>query len=326
MCTSNCPRRPGRPAPTPRLERLHGMAPLSSVFTLQQLGLRWILTGPHGLSVCESPDEVLDFVQLVSPAGGEVRMLDQQGLLKHILQIPPAAIAESPALLPRSVPRSQMFWVFLQPEAIPAPAEIWGQWKVRPGYYADTLEVEGTTDIAGEHLTVVCYLTADEVKYGVNAYAYLGGMLTGAWTHRHELMASPLAQQGFVPGGYLARLLNDGDFDDAGLGHCYLRLLDGERGLETVLVWCDGQKAAIGTTPHTRFMVQRTIHIAAVVLAELLLLHQVLEQGSTAPSAATTPPEAKTVWDEADSTLSWLDTNLARVGNILKTLGELFDF
>lgn len=151
-------------------------------------------------------------------------------------------------------------------------------------------------------------------------------MLTGAWTHRQELLASPLALQGLVPGGYLAPLLKDGNFDDAGLGRCYLRPFNGGQGVETKLVWRDGQKAPLGATPHTRFLVQRTIHIAALVIAELLLLYQALERGPAGPSTAKASTDAKSVWDEAHSTLAWLDTNLTRVGSILNVLGEIFDF
>ena len=171
---------------------------------------------------------------------------------------------------------------------------------------------------------MVCYLTADEEQHGVNAFACLGGMLTGALTHREELLAPAVAQQVFLPGGYLAPLLKDGNFDDGGLGSCDLLLVDQGQGLETMLLWRDGQEETLSATPHTRLMVQRTIHIAAVVIAELFLLYQELEQAAAASSAAA-PPNAKTVWDEADSTLSWLDTNLTRVRSILNVLGEFFD-
>lgn len=315
------------------------MEPLSSAYTLRKKDTYWILTGPNGQVAFDSADDALRQVQSVSPYGGsEVRMLDSVGLIYQVVQVPraseippPAPMPPAPAPAPPPAPHPQpavgneIYRLFLQPEANPAPAEIWGSWKVREGF-SGTVEVEGTADVAGEHFAVVCYLTADEHNHGVNAFACLGGMLTGAWTHRQELLASPLAQQALVPGGYLAPLLKDGNFDDAGLGRCDLLFFDEGHGLETMLLWRDGQEASLGATPHTRFMVQRTMHIAAVVIAELFLLYQELERAPATPASSTAPPKAKTIWDEADSTLSWLDTNLTRVGNILNVLGEFFDF
>lgn len=301
----------------------------------------WTLTLPDGTTHATTYDGAMEYISSASvDNGSEVRLLDEVGLIYRVLHFPPASQAPAgatpapphrgqrgpaPATVMPAVTASAAaapeYRLFLQSAPTTTPYTPWGDWRVRPGR-ADSLEIEATREIAGHSLTIVAYLTADKNHYGVNAFANMGGMLNAAWSQRQALMASPTVRQSMQGSGCLAPLLTEGSFDDAGMGTCSLRQYRNGPELAFMLLWQDGQRAPLGATAHTRFLVHRTFHMAATVIAELLVLQHSLASGPHAPEQA----KPKSVWDETASTLDWLDTNLTRVSKILDTLGAIFDF
>lgn len=99
---------------------------------------------------------------------------------------------------------------------------------------------------------------------------------------------------------------------------CTLRTFQDRAGQsQSVLLWTDNQPSELSPSPHTRFLAQRTFHIALELISELLMLQQAL--------TASHAPKAQSVWDQTGNTLDWLDVNLARAGRILNVLSEIFN-
>jgi len=242
-----------------------------------------------------------------------VRFVDAVGLIFKVIHLDPSA----PSAVTQTAQETQpAFRLFLQPNPSTEPYVPWGDWKVRPfgnGY----LEVEASAVISGTPVFVVAYLYEASDHPGINSVAFLGGMLDSLFEQQQRILASPYAQAALDHSGCLRPLLESDIVDDGGLGHCMLRSFQDNSGYtESMLVWTDGQPSELYPTPHTRFLVLRTFHVALGLISELLMLQQALSLSHT--------PQAPTVWDQADNSLEWLDVNVARAGRILNFLADIF--
>jgi hypothetical protein len=303
---------------------------LPPTFTLaQQADSTWLLTCPDGQRVQTAHDRALEWIRSVTPSSGStVRFFNKEGRsfkTVHLLapqstaarQVrEPIAAPAAPARQKSAAQGAPPFRLFLQEEPSTAPCASWGDWKVRP-CGPDHLEVEASALISGTPISVVAYLVAADNHPGINAVALLGEMLNSLLEQRHKILSSAPAQAALQGSGCLRPLIESESVDDAGLGWCTLKLFQANTGRsESMLIWTDGQPSELALTPHARFLVQRTFHIALELISELLMLQQAL--------TASAAPQAQSIWDQTDSTLDWLDANLARAGRILNVLADIF--
>jgi hypothetical protein len=297
---------------------------LPPTFTLrEQAGSKWLLTCPDGQRVQTTYDKALEWIRTVTPSSGsEVRFINTVGLIYKVahLKAPPPPPRTLVATPPPQVPVAEAappLRLFLQHKPSMTPYYPWGDWRVRP-WGPDCLEVEASVPTTATPIIVVAYLVAASNHPGINACARLGGMMTGLLEQRQLILASAPAQAALQSSTCLRPLMEHDVVDDSGLGQCSLSFLNNDAGeLETLLAWSDYQPAVLDATPHTRFLVQRTFHIALELISEVLLLQDVL--------AANHVPQAQSIWDETDSALEWIDTNIARAGRILGILADIFN-
>jgi hypothetical protein len=343
MAAALATRKPVRPAATspmparpPVSSQLPTRAPeygvdLPPTFTLtQQADSTWLMTCPDGQRVQTTHDSALQWIRSVTPSGGSaVRFLDKAGRsykVVHLVTPRPKLVPQTPtavAVTASSAGRQPAregeppFRLFLQKEASKAPWDSWGDWKIRP-WGSRYLEVEASVPTSTTPVFIVAYLVAAFDGPGLNAFAALGGIMNALLKQRQLIMASGPAQAALQAGEWLLPLTESETVNDAGLGYCSLKTFDGGDGeQESLLLWSDGQPANLSPSPHTRVLVQRTFHIALELVSEVLMLQQVL--------AANHVPQAPSIWDQTDSALDWLDTNLTRAGRILSMLAEILD-